>query len=69
MHKTIHYYALIARHYSLENRIAAENKRPLPNFVALQKLKRHRLLVKDKLEAYRSPVPIASHGLPATSTA
>ena len=69
MHNTIHYYALIARHYALETKIAAEARRPLPNFAVLQKLKRHRLSVKDKLEAYRRPVPITGRPLPLAGSA
>ena len=69
MHDRIQYYALIARHYALETKIAAELKRPLPNFAALQKLKRHRLRVKDRITACRRPMIISGQTLPASGSA
>ncbi len=41
--------ALKNRHATLEASIAAEEKRPLPDAIVLQRLKRIRLAVKEKL--------------------
>lgn len=43
--------ALDARHRALESRIRDEMKRPLPEFLSLQALKRRKLVVKDEIEA------------------
>lgn len=44
-----HLSALQFRHDELENRIANENKRPLPNFLYLKELKRRKLRIKEEL--------------------
>lgn len=41
--------ALERRHRSLDARVAEEAKRPLPDSLALQQLKRRRLLAKERL--------------------
>ena len=46
------YDALIERHCRLETRIAAEQKRPLPDALLLQRLKREKLLLKDEIESW-----------------
>ena len=40
-------------HRDLETRIDEELRRPLPNTLTLQRFKRHRLLAKEKLEAWQ----------------
>jgi len=42
-------YTLRARHALLETAIAAEEARPLPDTIALQKLKRRRLALKEEI--------------------
>ena len=44
------YRSLKAWHREIEKQIAAEMARPLPDFLAIQALKRQRLRTKDKLE-------------------
>lgn len=41
--------SLQRRHGLVERKIAAEMDRPLPDFLAIQELKRKRLLLKDEL--------------------
>lgn len=67
MPNKVHYYSLLARHYALELKIATEVKRPMPNIFVVQRLKRRRLVVKDKIEAYRRRFGEPNSGLPATS--
>lgn len=43
--------ALDARHRALETRIGDEMRRPLPDLLSLQTLKRRKLMVKDEMEA------------------
>ena len=49
MHIENRYDALIERHRRIEAKLAAELKRPLPDSLALQRLKREKLLVKDEI--------------------
>ena len=44
--------ALVARHRSIEARLEAELKRPLPDSLVLQRLKRQKLAVRDKIEGW-----------------
>ena len=44
------YRSLKAWHREIENKIASEMARPLPDFLAVQALKRQRLRTKDELE-------------------
>ena len=46
--------ALKERHESLEHRIFAEDRRPLPDAEALVKLKVEKLHIKDEMERIRS---------------
>ncbi len=46
------YGALIERHRGLEAEIAAEMKRPMPDSMLLQRLKRQKLLLKDEIESW-----------------
>ena len=43
------YRHLSARHAAMEQSLASELKRPLPDSTAVQRLKRHKLRVKDEL--------------------
>ena len=52
MHIENRYDALIERHRRIEAKLAAELKRPLPDSLALQRLKREKLLVKDEIESW-----------------
>lgn len=46
------YDALIERHRRIEAELAAEMKRPLPNSLAMQRLKRRKLLIKDEIDSW-----------------
>ena len=43
------YRALLLTHSSLEEKLAEEQKRPVPDFAAVQRLKRRKLALKDEL--------------------
>lgn len=43
------YESLMTKHRDLEAALAAEMKRPLPDTLVVQKLKRTKLVVKDEL--------------------
>lgn len=43
------YRALLLTHGSLEEKLAEELKRPVPDFAAVQRLKRRKLAIKDEL--------------------
>lgn len=44
-----HHHSLCARHAGLEAQIAAEMNRPKPDDLVLQKLKRHKLRLKEQM--------------------
>ncbi len=46
------YDALIEKHRTIEARLADEMKRPLPDSLVLQRLKRQKLLVKDDIQSW-----------------
>ena len=46
------YDALIEKHRSIEAKLADEMKRPLPDALVLQRLKRQKLLVKDDIHSW-----------------
>jgi len=48
--------ALRKRHRMLDDRIAVEHQRPLPDMSVLQRLKRHKLRLKDELERYEGVI-------------
>jgi hypothetical protein len=45
------YRSLLERHTEIDNQISVEMARPLPDFLAIQSLKRQRLKTKDELES------------------
>jgi hypothetical protein len=47
-----HLTALQFRHSTLENKIANENKRPLPNYLVLKHLKKKKLDLKETIQLY-----------------
>lgn len=46
-----HAVALETKHHSLESRIEAEHKRPLPDELTLAKMKKEKLRLKDELQS------------------
>lgn len=52
MHVENRYDALIEKHRRIEAKLAAEMKRPLPDSLALQRLKRQKLLVRDEIGSW-----------------
>ena len=46
------YKALVYSHRSIDEKIETEMKRPNPDSLALQRLKRRKLLLKDEIEAW-----------------
>ena len=46
-----HISALQAKHAGLDQRIRAENSRPLPNATLLAELKKQKLRIKEELKA------------------
>lgn len=52
MHSEKRYDALIERHRRIDAKLAEEMKRPLPNALVLQRLKRRKLILKDEIEAW-----------------
>lgn len=56
-----HIFRLMSRHQQLDEALRDEQRRRWPDFVRLQRLKRMKLAVKDRLSALmtrRRPVPI-----------
>lgn len=47
------YAALLRKHGVIEAEISQEMKRPLPNTLNIQRLKRQKLLLKDQLESWK----------------
>ena len=47
--QTAHQAALSAKHSNLDQRIAAETQRPLPDQILLAELKKQKLRVKEEL--------------------
>lgn len=66
MHDVNRYDALVERHRRLEARLAAEVKRPLPDWLVLQLLKRQKLKLRDQMAACRriADAPAARPVLP-----
>ena len=62
MPKRYRYDALLQQHRSIERSLAAELKRPLPNSLTIQRLKRRKLLVKDELQAWERLLDAMGHG-------
>ncbi len=52
MHIENHYDALIEKHRRIEASLTAEMQRPLPDSLALQRLKRRKLILKDEIESW-----------------
>ncbi len=49
--QTAHFSALEAKHAVLDQRIAAESQRPLPDTVTLAALKKQKLRLKEEMSA------------------
>lgn len=45
------YYSLLEKHRQIEKTLDAEIKRPLPDSLAVQELKREKLRLRDEMEA------------------
>ena len=52
MHIETQYEVLIEKHRSIEARLAAELKRPLPDSLIVQRLKREKLVLKDEIMSW-----------------
>ncbi len=52
MHIESQYEVLIEKHRSIEARLAAELKRPLPDRFIVQRLKREKLVLKDEIASW-----------------
>lgn len=46
------YQALPEKHRKIEVKLMAEMKRPMPDSLALQRLKRKKLLLRDEIESW-----------------
>ena len=57
------YDALLDKHRAIESQLLAEMKQPLPNTMAVQRLKRKKLLIKDEIESWERLMG-AVHGRP-----
>ena len=57
------YDALIEKHRAIEAQLSAEMRRPLPNTLVVQRLKRKKLLIKDEIESWERLMG-AVHGRP-----
>ncbi len=62
MPKRYRYDALLQQHSNIEQSLAAELKRPLPNNLTIQRLKRRKLLVKDEIQAWERLLDAMGHG-------
>lgn len=51
MQSTAHHTALQAKHATLDQRIAEENHRPVPDTVVLADLKKQKLRLKEEMSA------------------
>ena len=72
MRNQFRYDALLAKHRTLEEKLEAELARPLPDSLVVQRLKRHKLLVKDEIESWERlmrAVRIEAHRLPERADA
>lgn len=47
------YAALLRKHHSIGVEISREMKRPLPNTLIVQRLKRQKLLLRDQIESWK----------------
>lgn len=69
------YQALIDRHRAIELALLEEMKRPLPDALVLQRLKRNKLTIRDEIQAWEwllsgRPVRrVSTAGVLATPTA
>ncbi len=52
MHMENQYEVLIEKHRSIEARLAAELRRPLPDSLTVQRLKREKLVLKDEIVSW-----------------
>ena len=52
MHIETQYEVLIEKHRSIEARLAAELKRPLPDSLIVLRLKREKLVLKDEIMSW-----------------
>ena len=52
MSTTTRYNVLKQRHGAIEDQIAAEHERPMPDALVLQRLKREKLAIKDEMDAW-----------------
>lgn len=59
------YGSLRRRHHALEERIATEQARPIPDSLRLQTLKRRRLRVKEQMAAFVASQRMTPVALPA----
>ena len=60
------YDSLRNKHRKIEARLSAEMRRPLPDSLLLQRLKRRRLLLKDEIESWERLM--GAVGVPLTSS-
>lgn len=47
------YSTLLQKHHSIDVEISREMKRPLPNTLIIQRLKRQKLLLRDQIESWK----------------
>ena len=59
-----HLDALTTKHRKLEEKIARELARPMPDSISLQRLKRQRLLVKDEIESWERVLQVVQADAP-----
>ena len=59
-----HHDALLAKHRRLEEMLAEELARPLPDRFVLMRLKRQKLLVKDEIESWERVMHIVHADAP-----
>lgn len=52
-----HIDALHEKHSSLENQLASEQSRPMPDFSTISALKKRKLRLKEELEALEQQTP------------
>ncbi len=57
------------RHRELEMRIASVESRPLPDQIALARLKREKLRVRDEMECYEGVLRAVTQTLPGCTAA
>ena len=56
-----YYHQLIESHRRIEKRLSAEMKRPMPDSLLLQRLKRRKLTIRDELESWERLLKVIQH--------